>query len=175
MSKFLNNILILVIMFLSFGIACKKDINFRDKVYYYLYEDNIVFSKVRNFYNKYFGSVFPLKNISSDTVAVFDEKIQYSDVSDYYDGCVLGVSNNYLVPSLSDGVITYVGNKDNYGLVVIVNSSDNKYIWYGGLKNSNYKLYDSVKIGDYIGEVDGDKMYLVISDGNNYLDYHEYL
>lgn len=175
MRKYLNRIMILLILFFSFGIACKKDINFRDKVYYYLYEENIVFSKVRNFYNKYLGDVFPLKNISFDTEAVFNEKLQYSSFRDYYDGCLLEVSSNYLVPSLTQGIVTYIGEKENYGLVVIVNSSDNKNIWYGGLKNSNFKLYDSVNIGDYIGETNDNTLYLVISDGEKFLDYHPYL
>lgn len=175
MRKYLNRIMLLLVLFFSFGIACKKDINFRDRLYYYLYQDNIVFSKIRNFYNRYLGNVFPLKDIPSDTVSVFDEKLQYINFEDYYDGCLLEVSSNYLVPSLTDGVVTYIGKKENYGLVVIVNSSDNKNIWYGGLKSSNFKLYDSVSIGDYIGEVDNNIMYLVISDGKKFLDYHSYL
>ena len=173
MIKFINRINILLIIFLSIAIIANKNNDFKEKAHFYLYEDNFEYSKIRSFYNKYLGNVFPFP--STNTATVFDEKLNYNYIFDYYDGCGLKVTNNYLVPSIKNGIVVYIGQKDNYGLVVIVNYEDDKNIWYGGLRNSNYKLYDDIKIGDVIGETENDTLYIVISENEKYLECRNYI
>lgn len=165
----------LVILFLSLAIICKTDLEYCDKINYYLYEDNLMFSSFRNFYNKYLGDVFPLNYVGSNTTAVFSENIQYSSISKYLDGYSLKVSSNYLVPAINEGIVTYIGEKDKYGNVVIVLGNDGVSVWYGNINNCSFKLYDSVVSGDFIGEVSGDMLYLVFFDGLDYIKYDNYL
>jgi len=175
MYNIIYRFLLVLVLFLILGIICKSNLNYRNKIHYYLYEDNLVFSTFRDFYNKYLGDVFPLNYIGNDTIVVFSEKIKYSSISKYLDGYSLDVGYNYLVPIISDGIVTYVGEKKNYGNVIIVMGNDGVNIWYGNIKNSNFKLYDSVSSGDFVGEVCNDKLYLVFNDGDEYLDYSYYL
>jgi stage IV sporulation protein FA len=175
MRRVINKFLILLICFLLIAIGCKYNSSFRQKVHYYLYEDNLAFSNFRNFYNKYLGDVFPLKSVGTDTVSVFSEDLQYSSISKYLNGYSLSVSQNYLVPAINSGIITYIGEKDDFGNVVIVLGEDGVSIWYGNIENINFKLYDSVLVGDFIGEVSDQKLLLSFFDGNKYLEYDDYM
>ena len=175
MKKFISKFLIIYIFFLIVGIVCKLNINFKEKIHYYLYEDNFAYLEFRKFYDMYFGNVLPFKKSSLNVVPVFDDKIKYNYIQDYFDGCELSVDTDYLVPVLSDGVVTYIGEKENYGNVIIVTTNDDVNIWYGNMSTFNFKLYDTIKKGEIIGQVLGDSLYIVVSSGNNYLDYHKYL
>ena len=62
--------------------------------------------------------------------------------------------------------------KEKYGNVIIVEGKSGVNIWYGNLINYNVKLYDTVRVGGYLGEVNDNCLYLVYSKGNSYLDYN---
>lgn len=176
-SKILVKILICNFIFLILLILCKDSFSYRRKIYNYIYEDNINFSKFKNVYSKYFGGVFLFRrNIgNNDASYVFDEKISYSDRTDYYDGVKLKVLNNYLVPVIREGIVVFNGEKDRYGYVVIVEDSSGIYNWYGNICNTSLKLYDRVKKGDYIGESCQDYIYLVFSEDNVFFDYNKFI
>ena len=53
--------------------------------------------------------------------------------------------------------------------------NDGVSIWYGNISNSSFKLYDSVKVGDLVGEVKDNKLYLAFFDGDEFLDYDFYM
>lgn len=175
MKNVIYKFLIVLIIFICLGIIGKSNSLYREKIHYYLYEDNLAFSSFRSFYNKYLGDVFPLNNIGNKDISVFSENIKYSSMSKYYDGVSLKVVDNYLVPILKDGIVTYIGKKDNYGNVVIVMGNDGVSIWYGNISNSSFKLYDSVKVGDLVGEVNDDILYLAFFNGDEFLDYDFYM
>ena len=61
-----------------------------------------------------------------------------------------------------------------YGNTVIVQSVDGADIWYGNITNVSVKLYDYVEKDKLIGEVNGDKLYLVIKKDNNFIKYEDY-
>jgi len=174
MLKKINKILILIKIFLIIGIISKINVNYREKIHYYLYEDNFAYSEFRNIYNKYLGDYFPLNHIDNNTKEVFSEKIKYSEINKYLDGYKLKVEKNYLVPAISSGIITYIGEKENYGNVIIIMGEDGVNIWYGNIQNSTYKLYDSIEKGTYLGEVN-EYLYLVFLKEKQYLNYEEYL
>ena len=46
------------------------------------------------------------------------------------------------------------------------NANNNINIWYGNIANSSLKLYDKVDKGEYIGEVNGDILYISYTKGN---------
>ena len=174
MRRYLNKIMICIILFLILGIICKMDNNYKEMINYKLYQDNISFSVFENIYNKYLGGIFPLEGIGVNSrQAVFNEDLVYSSSIPYYDGAMLDVGYSYLIPSLSDGIVVYVGEKEKYGNVVIIEKSDGINIWYGNVCNSNFVLYDHVNRGDIIGESCDKYIYLLYNKDNIFLDYDE--
>lgn len=168
--------LICIILFLGLGIVCKLDIRCKDYIHKKLYEDYFDFSGVRLFYNQYLGGVFPIDNVSfHGLVSVFHEDLHYLKSEDYEEGVSLSVDYNYLVPATDKGIVVYVGEKDKYGNVVIVEGDTGVDIWYGNLCNIMVNLYDSVDSGSYLGESCNNKIYLVYTKKNEFLDYHDYL
>lgn len=174
MFKYIIKILLCLIFFLGLGIFCKMDSNYKKIIKYSLYEDNISFSNFENIYNKYLGGVFPLEGMGGNsTQAVFNEELVVSSSIPYYDGAMLEVGYNYLVPSLKDGVIVFVGEKERYGNVVIIESNEGVKIWYGNVCNVNNVLYDHINKGDIVGESCDNYLYLLYNKDNKFLDYEE--
>lgn len=173
---FIIRSLVCIIIFLILGIVCKKNIDYRDYVYNKIYQENIDFSSMRVFYNKYLGGIFPLEDVFTvNSKMVFNEELVYESINAYEEGAVLEVNYNYLVPSTSKGIVVYIGEKEKYGNVVIVEGDDGVDIWYGNLSNTMVNIYDVVDKGTYLGEVSDNKMYIVYSKKNEFLDYRDYL
>ena len=98
----------------------------------------------------------------------------YKSIDKYLDGEVLTLNNNTLINNLTSGIVVYSGEKEGYGNTVIVQSVDGADIWYGNITNVSVKLYDYVEKDKLIGEVNGDKLYLVIKKDNNFIKYEDY-
>ncbi len=172
-KKFFLKTFIVLVLFTSLAITCKRSDFLKEKITNYLYSDDISFTKIKNIYDKYLGGILPVKK-EVNTEKVFNEKLKYSSSSVYLDGVKLEVTSNYLVPALKEGMVVFVGNKEGYGNTVIIEDLDGVYNWYGNIDNTSLKLYDYVNKGTLVGEVN-DKLYLVFSKGDKYLDYEEYL
>ena len=71
-------------------------------------------------------------------------------------------------------MVVFIGNKDNYGNVVIIEQVNGIDMWYGNINNLSVKLYDYVKKGATIGEVN-DYLYLVYKKDGKYLNYEDYI
>lgn len=153
----------------------KQSPKYKDFIYEKIYNNNLSFTKIKNFYNKYLGGVETLDKIVNNTALVFNETLEYNNASKYYDGVKLEVSNNYLVPIISEGMIVFIGEKENYGNVIIIQGMDGIDIWYGNMANTSVKLYDYVEKGDLLGEVVDNSLYLVYSKEDKILNYEEYL
>lgn len=164
---------IVLTIFLSLAITCNYSDKFKDVITKYVFTESISFTKIKNIYNKYLGGILPIKK-EVDTKKVFNEKLNYSNLSLYYDGVNLTVSDGYLVPALREGMVVFIGNKDNYGNTVIIEDLNGTYIWYGNISTTSLKLYDYIETGSYIGEVNKN-LYMVFSKDNEYLSYEEYL
>lgn len=54
-------LLIVLLLFLTALIACKCNSQIKDKVYKYLYTEDISFTKIKKIYNKYLGGILPIK------------------------------------------------------------------------------------------------------------------
>jgi len=175
LKSFINKILVLVVLFLINLIAMKSDTTYKDFVYDKIYNNNFSFAKIKNFYNKYLGGVEALDGIVNNTTPVFNESLVYNNKSIYHDGVKLEVTSSYLVPVLQDGLVVFVGEKENYGDVIIVQGLDGVDIWYGNMANTSVKLYDYVEKGTLLGEVYENTLYLVYSKDDKFLNYEEYL
>ena len=172
-KKLFVKTLIVLLLFVSLAICCKRSEFLKEKITDYLYSDDISFTKIKNIYDKYLGGILPIKK-EVNTEKVFNEKLKYSSSSVYLDGAKLEVTSNYLVPSLREGMVVFIGNKEGYGNTVIIEDLDGIYNWYGNIDNTSLKLYDYVDKGTLVGEVNN-TLYLVFSKGDKYLNYEEYL
>jgi len=173
---FITKTLICILIFLTLAILCRLNIDFKYYVYENIYQKYLDFSLIKDFYNKYLGGIFPIENISNSGVKpVFNENLFYYDITSYYDGVMLKVDYNYIIPNINNGLVVYIGKKDNYGNVVIVEGNNGIDIWYGNLCNTLVKLYDVLDSGDYLGEVCDNKAYIVYSKKNEFLNYVDYL
>lgn len=170
-------ILISALLFLTVAIFIKTSPKNGELIYKYVYEDNIFYTKIKGYYDKYLSGVVPFNNLfnKENTKVVFNEKLTFIEKNKYLDGVKLKVTTNYLVPIKESGIVVYIGNKENYGNTVIIQGSDGNDIWYGNIENINVSLYDYVDKGDFLGEVNGEILYLVFSKDGNFLDYEEFI
>jgi len=171
----INKLLLLVVLFLINLIAMKSNTEYKDFIEEKIYNNNFSFAKIKNFYNKYLGGVEALDGIINNTTPVFNETLTYNNESIYHDGVKLEVSTSYLVPVIEDGLVVFVGEKENYGNVIIIQGIDGIDIWYGNMVNTSIKLYDYVEKGQLLGEVKDNTLYLVYSKEDKFLNYQEYL
>ena len=72
-------------------------------------------------------------------------------------------------------MVIYIGEKENYGNVVIIECIDGIEIWYGNMETTTIELYDYVEKGSYLGTTLDNNLYLVYSKDGNFLDYKDYL
>lgn len=175
LKSFFNKILFCIVLFLSLMIVVKSNPELKDKVYNFIYENNISFAKFKEFYNEYLGGVIPFDNIvDSDTVTVFSEDISYSEKSAYNNGVKLIVSDNYLVPIIESGIVVYMGEKEGYGYTVIVQQVDGVDAWYCNV-SGNVELYDYVEKGSLLGEALDTNLYLYFQKNGEFIDYNAYI
>ena len=167
-------VLITIIVTLILLIGFKMNNNFKKTFYHYVYEENFPFSVVKNFLQEKFGTSLTFDKIVTDE-EVFNEKLSYKDKSLYHDGVKLTVSSEYMIPSLESGIVVYIGEKENYKQVVIVQQMNGVDVWYGNIKQANVKLYDYVEKGSLIGQVDNKTLYLVFQKEGKFVDYQNYL
>ena len=168
-SKFLLSI----ILFLLFIIGHRKINGFDNLIYEKVYNNSFSFAKINSWYQSHFGNLFPIKSI--DEVQVFNESISYIDKNPYLDGVLLNVSDNYIVPSITNGIVIYIGNKDKYGSVIIVEDEKGIDTWYCNINIGNINMYDYIKNGDYLGEAIDNKLILVFQKNGEVEDYNKYI
>lgn len=167
-------VLITIIVTLILLIGFKMNNSFKKTFYHYVYEENFPFSVVKNFLQEKFGTSLTFDKIVTDE-EVFNEKLSYKDKSLYHDGVKLTVSSEYMIPSLESGIVVYIGEKENYKQVVIVQQMNGVDVWYGNIKQVNVKLYDYVEKGSLIGQVDNKTLYLVFQKEGKFVDYQSCL
>lgn len=177
--KYLRSLILrclsVIVIFLILAIISKSSTTYKDLIVTNIYEKNISFTKIKNLYTKYLGGIVPLEKVTESITPVFNESLEYTNASIYKDGVKLEVTNNYLVPIISEGMVTYIGEKENYGNVVIIEGLDGINIWYGNINKISVKLYDYVNSGSYLGETDNNYLYLVYTKDNQFLNYEDYL
>lgn len=174
--KFVIKSLFTIILTLTTLIVLKAKPNLKTIFYKNVYETNFSFSTLNNLYQKYFGSPIPFKDlIGNSAEPVFNEELNYSEKSLYKDGVKLMVDMNYLVPSLESGLVVFIGEKEDYGNVVIVQQVNGVDLWYGNINNVNVNLYDYIEKGSLIGDVKDNYLYLVYKKEGEVLDYNLYI
>lgn len=174
-SKLIVQILICTILVLSTLITVKKSNKIKSLIKQNVYEKNINFASFNNLYKKYFGSNIPFSDKIFKEQQVFNEELKYYSYEEYKNGVKLTVDNNYLVPVLESGIVVFEGIKEDYGNIIIIQTTSGIDYWYGNIQNLNVKLYDYVEKGQLIGEASSNKIYLTFIKDGKYLDYKNYL
>lgn len=168
-------VMLVIVIFLTLAIVSKSSQSYKDVIVSNIYEKNISFPKIKKWYKKYLKGIVPLEQEIINETPVFNEQLEYSNESIYHDGVKLEVIDNYLVPIQEEGMVTFIGEKENYGNVVIIEDPNGLSIWYGNMETTSVKLYDYVEKNTYLGTVKDNNLYLVYSKDGNFLDYQEYL
>ena len=172
-DKYIFKTLISLSIFLILAILCKTDYRYHNIIKYYLYIDSFNFDSVYNFYNKYLGGTQLYTN-NDNSITVYNEQLKYSSFTPYKKGIKINVDNKYLMPSLKEGIIIFIGNKDEYRNVIILQTNNNINIWYSNICNSSLRLYDKIEKGDYIGESCQNYIYIAYEKNGQFLNYKKY-
>ena len=167
--KFMTSIVLTLICL----ILLKNNNELKTVFYKYVYQDNISFADINSFYKSKFGHQLPFLEYFND-VPVFNETLSYNEANIYKDGVSLSVVENYLVPTLDDGIVVFIGEKEGYGNTVIIEQKDGVSVWYSNLSEINLKMYDYVLKGELIGSV-SNNLYLVFTKDGEFVDYKEYI
>ena len=171
---FISKLLITIILTLITLILLKSNNKLKTFFYNKVYDNNISFATINKWYENHFGSSIPFKElVEKDTKAVFNNKLEYSKKEKYLDGVKLSVDKNYLVPILESGMVVYIGKKEEYGNIVIVQQVNGVDVWYGNINNPNVKLYDYVEKGKLLGDVKNNNLYLVFKKDGKVLSYEK--
>ncbi len=139
-----------------------------------VFEKSLSFTKLNNWYTNLFGSPLPVQSIPSGMQAV-NESVENFEYQKYHDGIIAYVPKESTVNTLNSGIVVFIGEKENYGPIVIVQGIDGVDVWYGNITNINVSLYDYVEKQSIIGSAIESHIYYVIEKDGMYLNYDEYL
>ena len=173
--KYLFYKVLIVAIIISFGsLIVKKNETIKASLYENIYNNTISFAKIKKVYNDHIGISIPFQNIIKSK-EVFNENLKYKELNTYDKGVKLLLENNYSIPILNDGIVIFIGNKDNLNKTVIIEDENGVDTYYGNLDAINVKLYDYVKKNDLLGVAKDNTLYLLFEKEKQYLDYKEFL
>lgn len=164
--------LISILISLLLLIGIKKDSRWKEWVYEKVYSEHLPFLEIGKWYQNLFGTTFPFSKYI-DTKPVFQETLTYQSKEPYLDGVKLKVEDTYPVPVLETGLVIFVGEKEGYGNVVIVEQLDGLDCWYGNLTQVDVKLYDYIEAGTLLG-ISKQYLYLVYKEEGEIIPYEKY-
>ena len=170
-SRFLISIILVLISMIYINGKEENKLLYKEQIL----TKNFSFTKINNWYQKYFGNIVPIDIEDKNTEMVFDSSLKYQSIEEYKNGHKLIVEPNTIINAISSGIIVYMGEKDDYDNVIIVQGIDGVDIWYGNITNTNLNLYDYVEEGTLLGESKKDYLYLVLNKDGEYLNYEKYI
>ncbi len=171
-QSFLLRILLAALLVIVTLISIKSYPTLKSDIYQHLYTNNWNFAGFNKWYENTIGNFFPLGTSSE---MVFQETLSYNHSSLYKNGVMLEVADNYLVPSLDEGIIVFIGEKEEFGNTIIVQQTDGVNVWYSNIVNNNLGMYDYIEKGMLIGEANNGELYLVFEKEGEFLDYSKYI
>lgn len=138
-----------------------------------VFETNISFASINNWYQNKFGNILPF-DMKDNTISVNKTPNDIQNVVKYYDGVMAEKESGSVIEALNSGIVVFVGEKENYGNVVIIQGIDGVDVWYGNIDNVNVSLYDYVEKNTILGSAKENHIYFVVQKDGQYLDYEEY-
>lgn len=132
-----------------------------------LFSESLAFTKMNEWYTKYFGPIVP--ESTKATTPVFQEDQLYTNITPYNDSYKASASGP--VTFLESGIVVFCGEKEGFGNTVIIQGIDGVDIWYSNLEEINLSMYDYVEKGTILGEAkEGEVLFTFLSNGN-YISY----
>lgn len=174
-KKTISKVMITIIIFLVGMIVVKKEPNSKVFLKQNIYEKSIKFTKIKEVYNKYFGNILSIDKITYKETPVFNENLIYKEKKTYKDGVELTVEEGYMIPNLNNGIVVYIGEKEEYGPTIIIEQENGIDVFYSNIIFDGIKLYDYIEKGEYIGRAKTTKMYLIFQKDGEVLDYKNYI
>lgn len=171
---FINQVLICIVLFLSVLILTKNT-SFKDKLYEFIYSYNFSFLEIEDFVKKNFGSIIPSISDNKATEIVSSERLEYKKLTEIENGVLLDVDKGRVITSLESGLVVFIGEKEDYGKVLILEQVDGVEAWYIGITLDEFKLYDYVEKGTIIGETSDTEIKLLFKKQGEGVDYKTYL
>ena len=172
LKNLITRVLLSIILIISILILTKFNDHNKELINKYLFQDSLKFTKVNKWYQDKFGNLIPDTN---NNELVFSSDLSKNKYTNYQDGVQIEYPKNSPVSTLYGGIIIFIGEKDNYGNVVIIQGNDGIDYTYGNITNININLYDYIEKDTIIGEAKDDYIYLVLEKDGKYLKYDEYL
>ncbi|MCX4248327.1 MAG: M23 family metallopeptidase [Bacilli bacterium] len=165
-KNFLNRILLSIIIFFFLCLIIDNNLINKD----YILKNSIDFSYIRSKTRILFGNL-----INKKDMYVTSEKIIYKDITKHNNSYKLVVDNNYVIKSLSEGVVVFIGNIEGLGKTVTICSNDGVNISYSNIENISVNMYDYINKNTIVGSVIDNNLYLTFEKNKEYLSYDEYL
>lgn len=173
LKSFIYKTLITIVIVVFGSLISLKNELIKANIYENIYNNTLNLPKIKKTLTKYLGNIIPFKKIIQNK-EVFNENISYKSINKYNNGFSLKLDDNYTIPIIKEGIVIFIGDKEDYNKCVIIEDEDGNDIIYGNLDKINIKLYDYVKKGDILGSAYNDTLYLIFKNGENYLDYKEF-
>ena len=170
LSGLLTRILILVIILFVLLIVVNFNPNLKNKVKNTLFETDYNFSYLNKVYNKYFVDVF--NDTKKKSVVAVSKTNEEKTKEKYKDGIKIYLNNETDINLLNSGIVVFVGEKKDYGKVIIVQQSNGIDAWYGNIDISKVKLYDYIEKDKVIASANK-YYYLVYEKDGKKINYDE--
>lgn len=164
-TKILLSVIFLLSSIIYIKFSPENEIYFKQN----LFESNLTFAKINNWYHENFGNILPSVSTPNDTLVSSDSGILNREP--YLDG--YKIKSNTAVESLASGILVFMGEKEGYGNTLIIQGVDGVDIWYGNIIDVNLKLYDYLDAKSILGNSNGEYYILFQKDGA-FITYEEY-
>lgn len=171
-KSIINRTLLTTCIVLSLLVICNISDKFGTYIDKYVFETNYNFARINSLYKKYMLELKPKKD--KTTPVSKDDNLGLYEKKDYLDGVEITVDDNYNVKMLESGLVVYIGEKEGYGRVVVVQQSNGIDVTYGNIQEGDIKVYDYIEKGHIIGTA-SKKLYLTFASEGNVLDYKTYI
>lgn len=168
-----TRILIAIIFVLISAIFVNSSENNHQMYKKAVFETNMSFTKMEEWYEKYFGNVLPI-DLNPGSTVVNKTTNEFKSVENYHEGVACKTAKGSIISALNSGILVFLGEKENYGNVAIVQGIDGVDIWYGNIENINLSLYDYIEKDTLLGSAKEDQIYLVFQKEGQFLNYEEY-
>ncbi len=154
-------------------ITCNLSEKAKKVINKYIFETNYNFAKINSIYKKY---LLDLTNKTKKTVLPVNKtsNLEYYTATESGSGVELTVGKNYNVKMLESGLVVFIGEKEPYGSVVVIQQSNGIDVIYGNITPNDIKIYDYIEKGTIIG-TSNEKLYLEFQKEGESVDYKPYI
>ena len=172
--RFLTEVMLSVVLLLV-ALILSKNTSMKEMIYKYVYQDNLSFKQIESVYQKYFGLLVPsLKEEGTEVVS--SEKLVYESIEELDGGGVrLKFNDDEQFQALMDGLVLFVGEKEGYGKVLVLEQTDGVEAWYVNIDFSDFKIYDYIKKGEVIGTTKENYVDLYFKKKGEVISYQDYI